>query len=422
MPICGSDLQHRRSFHVKFRAICFEFHLDSSHFHVLTELTPESGSLPSTASSQIADCITEPINNQEIEGDEKTVQILQIEPRNQFSWSDDKNALIGSTIKSIEEQPLNEQILKTPGEDNIQDNGDEEINSNSKPKLLKRGETFDRSQADANSKSPVDDGFFESIKNEFNRSLRNEKIRLQKSIDQQIIDSQVIKPPGNNGSVIDSIQDAQRAHPGQPNPNTLLGASFDLTQIKDEHGRTVLHLAAAKEQKRSTFYNMLEQASYLLPERDSKYRTIRDVAVANGIKSNLRVIDQFVLDKFVQQDTDYLRMLVLDGYSNLLEVVDSEGNDAIATLAKNNITSMDKFIHELALILVRSSLFGLIFVTNFVCRKIATNCILSFEMGTSKESMPSFARIRRLFWQRAKEVVLHSTWPCCLPILTLLKC
>lgn len=110
----------------------------------------------------------------------------------------------------------------------------------------------------------------------------------------------------------------------------------------------MLHLAAAEEQKRTNFYRMIEQARNLLPERDSKYRTIRDIAVVNGIKANLRVIDQFVLDQFIKEEADYLKMLMMEGYNNLLSVVDAEGNDVIATLQKNNITTMDKVIHELA--------------------------------------------------------------------------
>lgn len=85
-----------------------------------------------------------------------------------------------------------------------------------------------------------------------------------------------------------------------------------------------------------------------MAERDSKYRTIRDVAVLNGIKNNLQVIDQYILDCFIKEQKEYLKMLMLEGYSQLLSVVDSEGNDVIALLKKNNITSMDPVIHELA--------------------------------------------------------------------------
>ena len=237
---------------------------------------------------------------------------------------------------------------------------------------VKRGGTFDRSDSKSkgsnkpsrqSSKEGGDaistgatggggDRTFESMSDEFSRSLRNEKIRLQKSIDRQLSSTDVIKANGSNGSVIDSIQDASRPNVGGGGParisNGLSATGHDLTQIKDEHGRTVLHLAAAKDQKRTLFYKMLSQADYLVAERDAKYRTVRDTAVLNGLKNNLQVIDQFILDCFIKERRDYLKMLMLEGYSQLLTVVDAEGNDVIALLKKHSITTMEPLIHELA--------------------------------------------------------------------------
>ena len=72
------------------------------------------------------------------------------------------------------------------------------------------------------------------------------------------------------------------------------------------------------------------------------------MAVQNGIKNNLQVIDQFIIDCFIAEQADYLRTLMIEGYTNLLSVVDPEGNDVIAILKKNNIASMESVIHDMA--------------------------------------------------------------------------
>lgn len=93
---------------------------------------------------------------------------------------------------------------------------------------------------------------------------------------------------------------------------------------------------------------MLSQAEYLIPERDAKYRTIRDITVENGIKDNLQVIDQYILDAFTREHKTFIRSLALEGYNNLLTVVDAEGHDVIATLKRNNQFSMQEMVKDLA--------------------------------------------------------------------------
>ncbi|CAG2175047.1 unnamed protein product, partial [Oppiella nova] len=93
---------------------------------------------------------------------------------------------------------------------------------------------------------------------------------------------------------------------------------------------------------------MLSEAEYLIPERDAKYRTIRDITVENGIKDNLQVVDQYILDTFVKENKTLVRTLALEGYNNLLTVVDAEGHDVIATLKRYNKISMQEFVQDLA--------------------------------------------------------------------------
>lgn len=323
------------------------------------------------------------------DGSEKSVQILQIEPRtapyslegvgeeeeesaptdNEIvdSKSDETNGWTNGVAKgTTSEKDGSARRVATKNTESVVQKSSSLVARNAKGGAngVKRGGTFDRSNSKDKSKQSskeaagndvaTNDRTFETMSDEFSRSLRNEKIRLQKTIDRQLSSTDMIKANGANGSVIDSIQDAARpnigggAAGGARISNGLSATGYDLTQIKDEHGRTVLHLAAAKDQKRNTFYKMLSQADYLVAERDSKYRTIRDVAVLNGIKNNLQVIDQFILDCFIKERREYLKMLMLEGYSTLLTVVDAEGNDVIALLKKHSITTMEPFVHELA--------------------------------------------------------------------------
>lgn len=279
------------------------------------ELTPESGSIPSSANGNDQSLdrpstvdltsggkrLTES-NNDESNPDDKEIQVLKIDD------TDSK---------------LNYKEMALRGK-----------------RPLKRMETYDSNKKIT--EQAMDDEF-ETMSNEFKQTLYNEKARLRKSIDQQIENADMLKK-SLNGSVIDTIQNSQSSH--LKITNGISASGYDLTQIKDENGRTVLHLAAAKDQKRNIFYKMLQQAKYLLPELDAKYRTIRDVAVQNGIKNNLQVIDQFVIDNYLNEDEEYLKLLMLEGYATLLTVVDSEGNDIISLLKRNNITTMQQFVHE----------------------------------------------------------------------------
>lgn len=345
---------------------------------VYTELTPESGSVPSSADGddtkqQRPSSTSIDMNEQKLSMSEqstmiindnlngKEVQVLQIEPRQMFDNDEnvqgnhetESQTIINGNDLGLESNKLDNTVSDNNDDDDVGNTIIESINNNNTKPILKRMETFDTnnnnndSKISNESKSPmVDDHIFETLKHEFNQTLQNEKLRLRESIDQEIENSDVIKK-GQNGSVIDSIQNAQTTKL-KISSNGLSTFGYDLTQIKDEHGRTVLHLAAAKDQKRNIFYKMLQQAKYLVPELDSKYRTIREIAVQNGIKNNLQIIDQFIIDCFLNEDSDYLKLLLLEGYSTLLTVVDSEGNDIISLLNRNNIVSMQTFVHEAA--------------------------------------------------------------------------
>ena len=68
----------------------------------------------------------------------------------------------------------------------------------------------------------------------------------------------------------------------------------------------------------------------------------------NGIKDNLQVIDQYILDAFTKENRALVRTLVLEGYNNLLTVVDAEGHDVIATLKRRNQLTMQEMVKDIA--------------------------------------------------------------------------
>ncbi|KPM09878.1 ankyrin repeat domain containing protein 30 [Sarcoptes scabiei] len=318
---------------------------------IISQLTPESSSSlvsvpPENDSLKQDDQQSVQQDGKEIAEDKKEIQILQLEPRTFLREEEDEGSISNRS-------PNNDPLLP----DGISPNELYQFEIRS----LKRSDTFDSGSKKKNDKSPTDDKVFEDLNKEFNESIRNEKLRLKESIDSQIENSDLIKsnPAAKAASIIDNEVDRISSSasslvapppPGLKIVNGISTSGFDLTQIKDEYGQTILHLVARKDQKPSTFYKILKQSKYLIPELDSKYRSVRDVAVQNGIKNNLKVIDQFIIDCYLNEDLDYLRILLMDGYKTLLTVVDSEGNDIVSLLHRNNIHKpiMQQFIQEAA--------------------------------------------------------------------------
>ena len=176
----------------------------------------------------------------------------------------------------------------------------------------------------------------ETFSKQFKESLKKEKGRLQKNIDKMI------------GSNFD-LQDVNQ------------GESFDqsdyqLSQVKDEKGRTILHLAVSKYQKPSILYQMLKSAEYLIAERDEKYQTIKNVAINTNNKSNAQVIDNYILNAFQKNKTSFIKRLSQQGY-DFSDITDSNGSHISSIFEKipdksmfnlfQNIIRFQKLTHKL---------------------------------------------------------------------------
>ncbi|XP_015786659.1 uncharacterized protein LOC107363890 isoform X2 [Tetranychus urticae] len=175
----------------------------------------------------------------------------------------------------------------------------------------------------------------ETISVQFKETLKEEKNKLQESI-RRIMGAVPSQPPESLSSGEESDE--------KKSEDTV--SEYELCQVKDEHGRTVLHLVSSKPQKKAILYQMLASAEYLIPERDEKYRTIRDVAVDAGLKDNVQVIDNYILDAFVRRNVGFVQRLSHEGY-DLTNVVDEEGHDVTSVLRKRKITSMINLLQDI---------------------------------------------------------------------------
>ena len=133
---------------------------------------------------------------------------------------------------------------------------DAEVHVDAEQRRSKFGKQKTFSRTDSQSSVKVNDGQevpkdedFETMSNEFKKSLKEEKDRLQKSFDRQMSTPDAL---AMNGSVIDSVQEAQP--PVGSDALIMNGensSGFDLTDIKNENGQTILHELAAKQHERT---------------------------------------------------------------------------------------------------------------------------------------------------------------------------
>lgn len=103
-----------------------------------------------------------------------------------------------------------------------------------------------------------------------------------------------------------------------------------------EDGSTIIHYAAQKPHQNGSFFELLRQTSYNLAERDSSYRTARDIATENGQAKNVENIDRYVFYLVIRGQTQEIDTLVLDGYDRMLDILDEEGNDTIMVAELNH--------------------------------------------------------------------------------------
>lgn len=113
---------------------------------------------------------------------------------------------------------------------------------------------------------------------------------------------------------------------------------------KNTYGQTYLHFIASRSQSASTLYKVLDHGSHLIGERDIFYRTARDVAVQFHLANNVQVLDKYIIDLFVGANTSLLRHLLNQGYSPLIHVSDTDGNDIMLIL---KLLKLDRMIHFL---------------------------------------------------------------------------
>lgn len=117
---------------------------------------------------------------------------------------------------------------------------------------------------------------------------------------------------------------------------------------KNTYGQTYLHFIASRSQSSSTLYKVLKHGSHLIGERDIFYRTARDVALQFNLANNVQVLDKFVIDLFIEGNSSLLQHLLNAGYSPLIHVSDSDGNDIMLILKLLKLDRMINFLLKMA--------------------------------------------------------------------------
>lgn len=179
-------------------------------------------------------------------------------------------------------------------------------------------------QTDANENTTCTLGSPASIKSTSDKQHTNTGNRNEcelKNISAEAAASQAAAPSPSNKS--------------GPNQTT---SNPSLTISKNTLGQTYLHFICSRPQSAATLYKILEHAPHLIGERDTFYRTARDIAVQFNLPENVLIIDEFIIDAFVGRKTSLLRNLLNQGYSPLIHVSDPDGNDImlILKLLKND--------------------------------------------------------------------------------------
>ncbi|KAG9509303.1 hypothetical protein GZH46_02184 [Fragariocoptes setiger] len=117
---------------------------------------------------------------------------------------------------------------------------------------------------------------------------------------------------------------------------------------KNAFGQTALHFMASRAASRSVLHKLMSAAECAIGERDVYYRTMRDIASQFQLIENVRAIDQFIIGAFVEQQTQLIQQLALQGYTPLINVTDADGNDIMLILKMLKMNTMIELLRQLA--------------------------------------------------------------------------
>lgn len=157
--------------------------------------------------------------------------------------------------------------------------------------------------------------------------------------------SKILQTPPISGQTNTPLTSAQQSNK-QQQAGAGAGAAAANGELssKNTYGQTYLHFIASRPQNASTLYKVLRHGSYLIGERDIFYRTARDVAIQFNLSQNVQILDKFIIDLFVEGKLQLLRHLLNQGYSPLIHVSDTDGNDIMLIL---KLLKLDRMIHFL---------------------------------------------------------------------------
>lgn len=100
-----------------------------------------------------------------------------------------------------------------------------------------------------------------------------------------------------------------------------------------EFGETKLHAAAAV--RGSNLVELIKTANINLASRNSQYLNARDIAEKAEIAENVKQLDDYVCDLIVSEDYKAVQDLVINGYNNIVEIVEANLGNAEQLEAKD---------------------------------------------------------------------------------------
>ncbi|CAM1307574.1 Uncharacterised protein g4637 [Pycnogonum litorale] len=118
-------------------------------------------------------------------------------------------------------------------------------------------------------------------------------------------------------------------------------------KTKDESGQTVIHFAASRSHPQNSFYELIAQADYLLPERDTEHRTARDVAVESSQDDNVATIDKYIVGAILENKLDFLQDLMVEGYDHIFDITNNAGTTIDNVLEKAGRQEMVAVLDEM---------------------------------------------------------------------------
>ncbi|XP_044754262.1 uncharacterized protein LOC123313440 isoform X2 [Coccinella septempunctata] len=133
----------------------------------------------------------------------------------------------------------------------------------------------------------------------------------------------------------------------EPEENEVEEDSAFNSTIRDEHGQSMLHFAAARAHGRNALFQLLLESEINVAFRDELYRTARDISIQANVPENTVEIDRYVMHIATKGETDKLVELLLDGYDHITDIVDEDNTPIFEAVSKEDQPDTLSFLQSI---------------------------------------------------------------------------